>query len=274
MRHHPITPSRLPLLLGGILAGITLLACGGGDSDEDAIFFEHDKAPATVRAAMPQPADLPGGGWRITAEDDFGDESGSGESPFEALMKTEPACRNLSDLSALSQLGGIFGGGDPEEGDPYVARAQVELEQSNPAVPVAPRLEVELEVMPTVEETTSSWTIFKSLMEADSTKACIAAMVNTMFDEQMAQSGLELKFEPVATSARPPRDSVGMSFAMTISMPQVISVDVMMHMYFWSYGNGKVSVMMMGPEEDMTTAFVTEILEAVDAKIVAAEANQ
>lgn len=65
-----------------------------------------------------------------------------------------------------------------------------------------------------------------------------------------------------------------MAFLMAMTLQEVISVDLTMEMHFWPYGNGKVTVLLLGADDDLTSDLVDDLLMAVDAKIVAAEAAQ
>jgi hypothetical protein len=266
---------RTPILVASIVAACLLVACDddGGSAlealrqGEDGIFFNVNTANAAAHAAMVQPADLPGRGWEVTETDVSDDEDGSMD--FMALASREPACSQITSLASLEGLGGIFG---EDEDDAPVGWAQIELErQSSGAAFIPVSLEAEIEIERTVSDVQSGWQLAKGLLESDQTKNCIARVINTQFREEVAQSGLQMTFQPRPSSAPAPHDGATMAFTMSISLPGVVSFEANMEMHMWPYGNGGVSVLMLGPKDELTPALVADLLKAVDNKVIQAE---
>jgi hypothetical protein len=245
-----------------------LFGCKDGEDADLRVFFEVDKADEAAHAAMVEPADLPGRGWEVTARDAGGDDNA--DSEFLDMARREPACAQIASLASLGELGGIFG--DSVDNDAPAGRAQIELEQpsgSGAFMPVS--LEVELEIERTASGVQSGWQIVKELLESEQTRNCIARVVNTMFREQFAESGLQMSLEIRAPQGTAPHGGATMAFAMSLRFPGVLAADGLMEMHFWPYGNGKVTVFVFGSREDMTQPFVRDLMKAVDDKIVKAE---
>lgn len=257
------------------LAGFLLIACGGGNGNSAApdAFFILANADQSAHAALVDAADLPGGGWEVTVrgaiEDD--DTDSDSDSDFDAVAQQEPAC---DQLVGIGNLGGIFGGSGGDDDGERVARAQIEIERATDEALIPTSVEVEIEVESTVAEVQGSWALVKGLLESDRTEECIANVVNTLFGVEMAESGIEVTLEPRDSLGSTPQDGASMAFLMSLTLEDVISLDVIMEMHLWPYGNAKVTVLLLGTENELTAGLVRELLAAVDQKIVVAERTQ
>jgi len=241
------------------------IACGGGDADEDeGAFFELSTAEDAAQAAMLVPGDLPGTGWEITAED----EEGGDNFDFVEAAKDEPSCSTFNDLSALSDMGGLFGSTDEDKSAGW---SQVELTRAAAGAVLPTSVEMEFEVAPTVADVQGSWKLVKDFFSSRDLQNCIANVVTTMFEDQFSGSGIQLKLEPSQASGTPPQDGASMAFLMTMNIAQVSTIEAQMEMYFWPYANAKVSAMVMGMKTDVTKTLVDDVLTAADEKIIEAE---
>jgi hypothetical protein len=262
----------LPILCLTLLA-FAVAACGGGDDDDGAtstaldIFFAPENAEALAHASLPAAADLPGGGWEVTAQDDFGDDGDDGFD-FATFAASEPAC---SQLSALSNIGGIFGSGDDE--DLPAGRAKVEFEKAVADALLPNGIEVEVEIEETVSEVEGAWNLVKNLFESDETRTCMLAVFNQVFGELAA--GDEIKIDVAAAEASSEAPNNGATMAFDIHMDiSGIELDLAMEMYLWPYGNAKVTVQFMGSPDTLDSDVTGPTLDAVVEKLKAAAGSE
>ncbi len=248
-----------------MFAALALAACGGDDTPSAAAiaadqgFFELASADADAHDALLVIADLPGTGWEITEQDDFGSDDDDGGIDFEDFAAREPAC---AELTALAALGGLFGSGDDE--DDTVAEAQIEFSRSAPgSLPVT--VEAELEVKATVAEVQGSWGLVKGIMESQQTRDCMTRAIDAALGEEEAFAILDFEFEADAARAEAPRDGAALAFRLGFSLGD-LNVNARFEMYFWPLANAQVSLLFFGPEEDLERAFLTEVLERTDER--------
>ena len=259
----------LPILCLTLLA-FALAACGGDDdggaSQAVEIFFAPENADALAHASLPAVADLPGAGWEVTAQDDFGDDDEDGFD-FEAFAATEPSC---SQLSALANVGGIFGS---DEDELPAGRAQIEFENGQSEGLIPNGIEVEVEIEETVSEVEGAWKLIKDLFESDETQACMLAVFNTSFSELAADGDIEVQVAAAEASSQAPNNGATMAFDIHMDISG-IELDMAMEMYLWPYGNAKVSVSFMGAPEDLNGDVTGPTLDAVVEKLKAAAGSE
>ena len=254
----------LPILCA-VLCAFAFAACSGGDdggaSDAVAIFFAPANADALAHAALPAVADLPGSGWEITAQDDFGEDDDD-DLDFETFAATEPAC---AQLSGLANLGGIFGGGEDDE---PAGRAQIEFENAMTESLLPSSIEVEVEIEETVAEVEGAWTLVKDLMESDETEACMLAVFDTMFGE-LAEQDIEVEVMAAEASSDAPNNGATMAFDIHMDISG-IELDMAMEIYFWPYGNAALTVSFLGTPDTLDADTTGPTLDAVAEKLKAA----
>jgi hypothetical protein len=257
----------LPILCLMLLA-FALAACSGGDDDGGTsealdIFFAPENADALAHASLPDTVDLPGDGWEVTARDDFGEDDDDAFD-FEAFAATEPAC---SQLSALSNVGGIFGGSD--EGEPPAGHAQVEFENAQAEGLVPDSIEIEIEIEPTVSDVQGAWSLVKDLFGSSQTQDCMLALFDEVFGELGADDEIMIEVTAAQASSAAPNDGATMAFDIHMDISG-IELDLAMEMYIWPYGNAKVTVTFMGTPDSLDAGVTGPTLDAVVEKLKAA----
>jgi hypothetical protein len=255
---------RLATFLFATAAAAALVACAGG-GDGDKTFFEVDSADDAAHAAMFEPSDLPGSGWEVTDRDAAEDDSGAdtGEA-----AKKEPSCSKFVSIVALSEPGSLFGEADRMG---RLGRAQVELTKKNAAQILPITADLEVEILPTVSEVEDDWKPVKEVLDSEAFANCMAKLIVNQFESDSSLNGVDIKLVPSRASAVAPQDGRSVAFALTLSVPDVMSVEAQMEMYFWPYANAKNSVQIMGEKSVVTKSLVEDILKAADAKVVQAE---
>ena len=258
----------LPLLCLTLL-GFTLAACGddddGGGAQAVDIFFAPDSADASAHAALPDVADLPGEGWEVTAQDDFGDDDDD-SFDFGAFAATEPAC---DQLSTLANIGGIFGSDDDEQ---PAGHAQVEFENARAESLIPATIEVEVEIEETVSEVEDAWGLVKGLLESDQTEACMLAVFDEAFGE--IASGGDIDIEVAAAQASSPAPNNGATMAFDIHMMiSGVELDMAIEMYLWPYANAKITATFMGTPESLNSEVTGPTLDALVKRLEAAAAG-
>jgi hypothetical protein len=245
---------------------LVVAACGGDDNDET--FFEVEQADQSAHAALVGGPDLPGTGWEVTEEDEPEDDS----FDFEQAARNEAACSTFNDLAALSKAGGIFGGGDDSQ---PAGRAQVKHEGGAAGQILPTSIEMEVEISPTVSEVQGPWQTVKAIVESDDFKSCMSQVVSRLFQSETAGTGIEMTFAPrPSSSASPPPDGATMAFEMMVRVPPVVNISAVMEMYMWPYANAGVTLIVLGPAEQVTAGIVGELLESAEGKVVQAERGQ
>ena len=257
----------LPILCFALLAFV--VACGGdndgGTSDALDIFFAPENADALAHASLPTAADLPGGGWEVTGQDDFGDDDADEGFDFEAFAASEPAC---SQLTALVNVGGLFGSSDEEL---PAGRAQIEFESVTPESLLPNSVEVEVEIEETAAEVQGAWNLVKDLFESDRTEACMLAVFNQVFGG-LADEDLKVEVEAAQASSDAPNNGATMAFDLHLDITG-IELDMAMEMYLWPYGNAKVTTTFIGTPDSVNGDLTGPALDAVVEKLEAAAAS-
>ncbi|HEU0074509.1 MAG TPA: hypothetical protein VFS30_10895 [Dehalococcoidia bacterium] len=261
----------LPLICLTLLA-LGLTACSGGDDDGGGsnaldIFFAPENADALAHASLPEAADLPGGGWEVTARDDFSDGGDDGFD-FETFAASEPAC---SQLSALANVGGIFGSGDDD--DLPAGRAKVEFEKAQADALLPNGIEVEVEIEETVSEVEGAWTLIKNLFESDETQTCMLAVFNQVFGELAADGDIKVDVAAAEASSEAPNNGATLAFDIHMDISG-IELDMALEMYLWPYGNAKVTVQFMGTPDTLDSDVTGPALDAVVEKLKAAAGSE
>ena len=258
----------LPILTAALIAlAFAVAACSGDDDDGGAsdaldIFFAPENADALAHASLPAAADLPGGTWEVAAQDDFGDDSDD-DFDFEAFAASEPAC---AQLSGLASLGGIFGG---DEEELPAGRAQVEFENAGSGGFIPSNIEVEVEIEETVAEVQGAWGLVKELLESSDTEACMLAVFNEVFSDIGDAGEIEIEVTGRDASSPAPNDGASLAFDMAMNISG-IELDLAMEIYFWPYGNAKVTTTFMGEGDTLGSDITGPTLDAVVEKLEAA----
>src|SRR5690606_27786837 len=182
-------------LVTGLAAALVLLAvaCGGDDDDADkstggsasTVVIPAADADRVAHEALITVEDLPGDGWLVVEEDDFGDDSGSDD--FLAMLEGTPECETLENLSTL---GSLFGDAEEEEAEP-VGRAQRAIERQDADAFIPTSVEVEVEVEETAAGSRAQFQLVKELLESDETANCLIVVLNRQFAET-GPSGFEV----------------------------------------------------------------------------------
>ena len=257
-------------------AALTMLVtvgCGDDDngstpgSSDQAILRLFDPAggDALARTMLPEIGELPGEGWEETARDAFDDDDADGEDPFENL----PSCQHLNELDV--SLGSL--GGSADDALP-AGRAQVEYSRSVEGGILATSVEVETEITETVAETQSGWSIARSILTSDETKRCFEDLFSQAFAEQDETSQFTVEMASLDPLAAAPHDGVSLAFGMKLSMNRVELLDARFELHIWPYSNASVSVLLFSETEALTAELASQVLSTIDAKVVAAGAEQ
>jgi hypothetical protein len=246
------------------LAFALLAACGGDDDDDvdDAPRFDPDRADELAHAALVGTADLPGAGWDVTAEDAFDDSEDDDE--FLEFAEQEESCQHIADLAAL---GGVMGDDDAEELP--LARAKVEFQRNAGPLDMPSSVEVEIEIEETVGDIQGGWGIISSILGADETRECFAALMSAVMVEE--SDGLfEVSLESIDPPAEAPGNGVALAFRMEIEINGLATLEAVMGLYMWPYSNAGVQVMILGSEDDLEADDFAAILDSVDKTVRAA----
>lgn len=258
---------RLTLFLAS--AALFLAACGGGDDDNggSSVTIAPEDAQRVASEAMPTVDELPGTGWQLIAEDNFGDDSSDGDD-FWTYIQDEPACATLQDLAALES---VFGS---EERDTSIGRAQREFENLQASGMIPSAIEVEVDIDESAATTQAGWSVVSQLFNSDDMTDCFLAMFDTAFSQEMGDSeGIEISVtEGERLASSPPQDAVSMAFDIEMTFLG-IEFEMAIQMYLWAYGNARVQVMFIGDPADLTGDVVNGVLTRVDEKLQAAAAN-
>jgi hypothetical protein len=252
-----------------LLAVIALLAiaCSGGDDEINQatanIMIPPDRANDVAHAALPAVEDLPGSGWQVIGQDQFG----SDDNDFLEFIEGNPDCETLENLAALED---VFGGGEDEETP--VGRAQVEFEQQNPDVLIPASVEVEVEIDQSSAGSRAEFSIVKALFESDETSNCLISVLNSQFADT-GPAGLQIEISKAEGSAEAPQDGARMAFDIDMSFAG-IDLPLAMQLYFWPYGNANVQALFLGTTEALNAELVGGVLETVDEKLQAAATGE
>lgn len=264
--------SRLLILPAILCLALAAAACtGDSNSDSDGAqlieaFFDPERADELARAAMPEPADLPGDGWEVVGRDDFDDDGDEEEDEFDRAFEDEPAC---AELNALDNLGGITGSGD--DGDPPAGRAQIELSQPTAAQEIPTSVDVEIEIERTVSEISGSWGLAKDVIESPETQECMIAAMNAAFSSgEDMPAGADFEVSARSPSATAPNDGATMSFQVNMVVVG-IEFDMAFEFYMFPYGNAGVTVGFVGESAAIDAALTKDVLAAVIDKLEATE---
>lgn len=256
---------RVAALLFAALVAVAVACGGGGGGDKKSadVFFQPENADQLAHAALPAVADLPGTGWEITGQDQ---ESSSGPD-FGELIKDEPACQNLKNLSTLSD---VLGKGSDSTDQP-AGHGEIEFEQSDPSALLPTSANVDIKIEKTAAEVQGSWKLVKGIFQAKETSDCFVAVFNNVFKD--LGTGVDVKVSSVSASSTPPQDGASLAFALKLTIATV-ELDMRMEMYFWPYGNAKVSLLFLGTADNVNKELTTKVTSVVDQKLQAAEKAQ
>jgi hypothetical protein len=251
------------------LVAMFAAACGGDGDDirEQAaanLTIPADRADAVAHAALPAVADLPGSGWEVIGQDEFG----SGDNAFLEFIQGNPECETLENLAALED---VFGGGEDDDETP-AGRAQVEFEQQDPDGLLPASVEVEVEIDQSSAGSRAEFSIVKALFESDDTSNCLISVLNSQFSET-GPTGLQIEISKAEGSAEAPQNGARMAFDVQMSFAG-IELPLAMQLYFWPYGNANVQALFLGTKETLTADLVGGVLETVDEKLQAAATGQ
>jgi hypothetical protein len=255
---------RIILRRAAVVLLLVLVAAACGDDDEELVaeggVLTRVQARDAVSRAMPEVEDLPGSGWRLTAEDDF-DEDDNDE--FSSQTEAEPAC---AEVRALEGFGKIFSDGDEEgEEEDWLARGQREFERSSAGQAIPMTVEVEVEVSDAAQAGAFAG-LMEQFMEGDAFQSCFVAVMETVFSEAAGGGEVEITARDVSSN---PGDGMAFGFDMIMSMAGV-EFDMAMEFHFWTREGAQVTTMVAGPREELERSFVDDVLSAVDARVSAA----
>jgi hypothetical protein len=247
-----------------IVLVVLVSACGNDDdgTGSAAPIFDPERAPELARAAMPEATDLPGEGWRVTAEDDFDDDE---DLDFEKALDGEPAC---AEFRALEQLGTIFGGED-EDDTAFAGRAQRTFERESDEEIIPTSVEVELEIPEDLADTARQWAVMEPVFESDDFEACMMGAIERAFTQELDEAGSDAVTVEARDPASTPGSGAALGFEIGLSLAG-FEVDMAMEMHFWPHGNGQVTTLVSGPVGEVDDALVSEVLATVDRKMAAA----
>jgi hypothetical protein len=252
---------RIILRRAAVVLLLVLVAAACGDDDEGLVaeggVLTRVQARDAASRAMPRVEDLPGGGWRLTAEDDF-DEDDNDEFSFQT--ETEPACAEVRVLEGFLKM---FG--DEEEEEDWLARGQREFERSSAGQAIPMTVEVEVEVSDAAQTGVFAG-LMKQFMEGDAFQSCFAAVMETEFSEAAGGGEVEITARDVSST---PGD--GMAFGVDIHMSMAgVDFDMAVESHLWTREGAQVTTVVAGPREELERSFVDDVLSAVDARVSAA----
>lgn len=258
-------------------AALSLLfaGCSGANNDDGRApsnqdepilrLFDPAGGDAVARATLPEPADLPGTGWEVTARDEFDDDTEDDE-----LFQDLPSCQHLNDL-AFSAPGWMDGPGDDS---PPAGRAQIELSRTVQGAILPTSVEVEVEIAETVAEMQAGWPIARTILTSEETKRCFEDMFSLAFAQEESTGQFTVEMSALEPLGSAPHDGVSLAFAMKMSMNRVELLDARMEMYMWPYSNAGITVLFFSESKGLTSDLVGDALSAVDGKVVAAGTAQ
>ncbi len=238
------------------------VACGGDDDDggssaSNGVVIAAADADRVAHAGLPALADLPGAGWEIASQDDFG-SGGSGDSDFLTMIQGTPECATLENLTTLES---VFGGSDTPDEEP-IGQAQIEFDQQDPEALIPTSVDVEIKVDQSAGGSKAQFAIVKSLFESEETSNCLITVLNSQFAET-GPSGLTIEVKKGTGAATTPEDGARMAFDIDMSVAG-LNLQMAMQLYFWPYGNANVQAMFLGTAESLNADLVGGVLKTVD----------
>jgi hypothetical protein len=248
----------LGLVVAATLGTTACSMLGQETTEPRAMFFDPARADEIAAGALLDPRDLSGGGWEVTAENDFDDED---DPSFDAAIEAEPRCAGLEGLETLF--------GDDGDDAPPVGRAQRELSRVEESMLLPTSVQVEIEIFQTVAEVQGSWNLVRGLMEGDTFQECMRAMFAIAFTQGFTEDGgpqgVSVDVRPRETAA--PVEN-GMAIAYDIAADLAgLEVALAMEMHMWPRGNAGVSVMFFATQDAFDTALVASAVRRVDGKL-------
>lgn len=256
-----------PWALGVLVLAVFAVSCGGdGDGDgegapEAGVFVPADQADVVAHAAIPGPDELPGGAWVITEEDVFDDDDD--DLDFDTYFRTEPSCE---DLAGLAELGSLFGGSTGDDDDLPVGRAQAAFEDASALSPLAPEIDVEIEIEETVAEVEGAWSIVAGLVENSGFEDCMVAVFNDAFTNDLEFEGLELTVRGREARGTTPNRGFALAFDIDMSFAGT-DLEMVTEVHIWPYGNAGATVAFLGASDGFDSSTIQETLDLVAEKL-------
>lgn len=245
-------------------AVVVLLAasCGddGGASPSGPLVGAAD-AEAVAQSIVPGVADLDGDGWSILSENDFGDESNSGEpDEFDMAFDNEEECQELGELSGLN-LGGQDTTGDD------IGRAQIEFERNSADFIVPMSLETEATIESDIDDIWEGWPEVQEVAESGQLSDCMIAVFESALVD--GDDGIEFSAASRTPSATSTDDGIEFAFDLTASV-EGFSFDIAFEFYAWPYGNIGMTAFVTGPPELVDAELTQPLIDGMQSRAVAA----
>lgn len=246
-------------LIAGLAVAALLAAC---DEKADANKPRFDPARATEmsRAALIEPRDLPGSGWTITSDETDASDS-EDDAAADQFIQDEPACAEYSKMLQLFE-------GGPYDTEP-VGAAQRELTREKPGSFLPTTVQVDVEVYGSVAEVSEPFDMFKDAL-GPQTQECLALFFADAISQELGDSGPRATAEPIPQASAPPREGIAMAFKFSVPVMPGFTLEGTFHMISWPYSNAAVTVLIVGPPEEVTSDLLSATLTAIESKVAKA----
>ena len=242
----------------GVMAVVVLglvTACGGG---EEELAFPVETADDAAHEALLAVDELPGEGWEVTAEDDFGDDGDS----FVDAMDGVPECEPILELDGLADA---LSGGD----DDAAGRAQVEFTRADETALLPETMELQVTIQESVARIQEPWELMRDAVESGDLGDCmVEALPKAVLQD--APPGLEVTVDEREPSAEVPDGGVAIGFDVAIAADG-LEANMAIELYLWPRGNAGVTANFGGPAETLDAGTIETVLEDFADAVAAAE---
>jgi hypothetical protein len=202
---------------------------------------------------MPEPEDLPGTGWEVVAEDEFGD----GGWPEGLTTECQAVADAIDNVAA-------------DAGEP-LGKAQREIHRRSSADAIPLQVNVSVGIYETDSVVERGYWDMQSLIDRADFLDCLGEVLTRANSD--AEPGATFDFQGDPASVAAPRNGIEYA-AEGGAAVEGRRIAMRLEFFGWQVGNAQVAVSVWGPPDDFTASFVRSVLREIDLAVANAASEE